>query len=59
MELTPFEVTERGYTSGNILVLEHYMHGILRISGKLRRLWTCDLANYFCHLSQDWSVFVI
>jgi hypothetical protein len=34
------------------------MHGILCISGKLHSPWTCDLAHYFCHLFQDWSVFV-
>jgi hypothetical protein len=31
--------------------------GILCVSGKLRRPWTCDLAHYFCHLFQVWSVF--
>jgi hypothetical protein len=46
-------------TSGNILVLEHCMHGILCISGKLHRPWTCDLVHYFCHLFQDWSVFFV
>jgi hypothetical protein len=36
------------------------MHGILCISGKLRRPWTCDLAaHYFCHLFQDGSVFFL
>ena len=33
------------------------MHGILCVSGKLSPPWTCDLAHYFCHLLQDWSVF--